>query len=87
MLVLALPILNYGDDLDGGIPTTDTAINDDLQTGTNITFIKKMVKAKVNNGTAESKTSGGGIGNVNSLCTRNCTIVNSTDNKHAINAE
>lgn len=77
-----LPIVLAGD-LDGGIPSNDEAISDELQVAPNIAFIKRNAKAKANNGTAESDTSSGGVGNVSSTCTKNCTIVNLSNNKGA----
>lgn len=87
LLFIFLPILQatiaYCNDLDGGIPSNDEAISDQLEVAPNIAFIKRNAKAKVNNGTAESNPSGGGVGNITSTCTKNCTIVNSTNNKGA----
>ena len=73
----------YCADLDGGIPSGDEVISDELQVQPNVAFIKRNAKAKVNSGSAETSPSGGGVGNISSTCTKNCTIVNSTNNKGA----
>lgn len=82
LLILQNPIA-YCDDLDGGIPSNDEPITDQLQVQPNIAFIKRKAKARVDNGTAETNSSSGGVGNITSTCTKNCTIVNSTNNKGA----
>lgn len=82
MLILQNPIA-YCADLDGGIPSNDEPITDELEVAPNIAFIKRKAKARVANGTAETNSSGGGVGNITSTCTKNCTIVNSTNNKGA----
>jgi hypothetical protein len=75
----------FCDDLDGGISSGDDSISSDLQNAPNVAFIKRNAKAKVNNGMGESNISSGGVGNVTSLCTHNCTIVNSANNKNVTN--
>jgi hypothetical protein len=82
LLIFQNPIA-YCADLDGGIPSGDEAISDELQVQPNVAFIKRNAKAKANSGTAETNPSGGGVGNITSTCTKNCTIVNSTNNKGA----
>jgi hypothetical protein len=86
MLLLMLVIVPaYSADLDGGVSSGDEPISDELQVPTNIDFIKAKVKAKINNGNAETNASGGGVGNITSTCTMNCTIVNSSNNKGVTN--
>ena len=83
-MVLVLQLLSltvYSADLDGGIGG-DEPISDELQVEPNIAFIKRNAKAKAKRGTAESNASGG-VGNISSTCTRNCTIVNMSENKGA----
>lgn len=83
MLILKNPVA-YCDDLDGGIPSNDEPITDQLEVAPNIAFIKRKAKARVANGTAETNSTGG-VGNITSTCTKNCTIVNSSNNKGATN--
>ena len=82
LFLLQASTVAYCSDLDGNVPSGDEPISDELQVNPNVEFIRRNVKSKVSRGTGETNKLGG-VGNITSSCTKNCTILNESVNKGA----
>lgn len=74
----------YADDFDGGIPLDNAGINDNLDMGLNIQYIKRNAIAKARRGAKGASTNCGGAGNQTfgpGANLKGATIVNLSDNK------
>tara|TARA_R110002073_G_scaffold327113_1_gene507527 strand:+ start:103 stop:411 length:309 start_codon:yes stop_codon:yes gene_type:complete len=74
----------YADDFDGGIPIDSAGINDNLDLGINIQYIKRNAIAKARRGAKGATTNCGGAGNQTfgpGADLKGATIVNLSDNK------